>query len=83
LTEKDRSGGSFARCGARFRIIEDNYYFKLGFTAMLIDYIVSHPDFIYPEYVKMKYWGFSKTKNSEIFVSAAPSPSLMGNSPAL
>ena len=68
LTEKDRlPDGSFdPMYGEVTELIEDNYYFKLGeHQQWLIEYIESHPDFIYPESRKNEVLGFLKKEKLE------------------
>ncbi len=75
LTEKDRlPDGSFAPMwGEVQELIEDNYYFKLSVHQQwLIDYIESHPEFIYPEYRKNEVLGFLKNEKLEDLCISRP-----------
>lgn len=79
LTEKDRlPDGTFdPMWGEVNELIEDNYYFKLGVHQQwLIDYIESHPGFIYPEYRKNEVLGFLKNEKLEDLCISRPASRL-------
>lgn len=68
LTNKDRRpDGTFdPMYGEVVELVEDNYYFKLkDHQQWLIEYIESHPDFIYPENRKNEVLGFLKNNTLE------------------
>lgn len=68
LTEKDRlPDGTFdPSWGQVIQLSEENYYFKLkAHQAWLIDYIESHPDFIYPSSRRNEVLGFLKNNELE------------------
>ncbi len=68
LTEKDRlPDGTFDPFwGQVIELSEENYYFRLKeHQAWLIDYIESHPDFIYPSYRRNEVLGFLKNNPLE------------------
>ena len=75
LTEKDRrEDGSFDGIyGEVVRLVEDNYYFKLGrHQQWLIDYIEANPDFVYPDYRRNEVLGFLKNNKLEDLCISRP-----------
>ena len=67
LTDKDRRpDGTFDPVyGDVIELKEENYYFKLkNHQAWLIDYIETHPEFVYPDYRRNEVLGF--LKNNEL-----------------
>ena len=79
LTEKDRlPDGTFdASYGEVTELIEENYYFKLGVhQEWLIEYIETHPDFIYPESRKNEVLGFLKSQKLEDLCISRPAARL-------
>ena len=64
LTDKDRlADGTFDPVfGEVIELVEDNYYFKLkAQQPWLIDYIQTHPEFIYPDSRRNEVLGFLKS----------------------
>jgi methionyl-tRNA synthetase len=79
LTEKDRRpDGTFDPIyGEVVELVEENYYFKLGVhQAWLIDYIVAHPDFIYPENRRNEVLGFLRNHTLEDLCISRPAARL-------
>ena len=75
LTEKDRhEDGSFDEIyGEVVRLVEDNYYFKLGrHQQWLIDYIEANPDFVYPDNRRNEVLGFLKNNTLEDLCISRP-----------
>lgn len=75
LTEKDRRpDGTFdPSYGEVIELEEDNYYFKLSpHQKWLIDYIESHPDFVYPDYRRNEVLGFLKNNPLEDLCISRP-----------
>jgi methionyl-tRNA synthetase len=75
LTEKDRRpDGTFEPIyGNVVELEEFNYYFKLGqHQAWLIEYIESHPDFIYPAMRRNEVLGFLKNQKLEDLCISRP-----------
>lgn len=75
LTEKDRrADGTFdPSYGNVTELVEENYYFKLQEQqAWLIEYIETHPDFIYPDYRKNEVLGFLKNNTLEDLCISRP-----------
>ena len=79
LTEKDRrpDGNFDPSYGDVVELVEENYYFKLkDHQQWLIDYIESHPDFIFPENRKNEVLGFLKNNTLEDLCISRPSSRL-------
>ena len=79
LTERDRRpDGSFDPFyGEVVELVEENYYFRLKeHQAWLIDYIETHPDFIYPDYRRNEVLGFLKNNILEDLCVSRPSSRL-------
>ena len=79
LTEKDRRpDGTFDPVyGQVVELVEDNYYFKLKtHQAWLIEYIESHPEFIYPEMRRNEVLGFLKNNTLEDLCLTRPAARL-------
>ncbi|MCX7871969.1 MAG: methionine--tRNA ligase [Verrucomicrobiae bacterium] len=75
LTEKDRRpDGTFdPSYGEVIELQEDNYYFKLSpHQRWLIEYIETHPNFIYPDYRRNEVLGFLKNNTLEDLCISRP-----------
>ena len=75
LTEKDRlPDGTFdPSYGQVIELSEENYYFKLKeHQPWLLDYIESHPEFIYPSYRRNEVLGFLKSHTLEDLCISRP-----------
>ncbi len=76
LTEKDRlPDGTFpAVYGEVTKLVEENYYFKLGMHQQwLIDYIEKNPGFIQPDYRRNEVLGFLRNNQLEDLCITRPS----------
>ena len=79
LTEKDRlPDGTFdASYGEVVQLSEENYYFRMKDQQQwLIDYIQSHPDFVYPDYRRNEVLGFLKNNELEDLCITRPASRL-------
>jgi methionyl-tRNA synthetase len=79
LTEKDRlADGTFDPIyGEVVELVEENYYFKLkAHQPWLIEYIETHPDFIYPSYRRNEVLGFLKNHPLEDLCITRPAARL-------
>src|SRR5688572_20227307 len=79
LTERDRrADGTFdPSFGEVVELIEDNYYFKLGqHQTWLIEYIESHPEFIFPSYRRNEVLGFLKNNKLDDLCISRPAARL-------
>jgi methionyl-tRNA synthetase len=79
LTEKDRlPDGTFpAVYGEVTKLVEQNYYFKLGaHQQWLIDYIGQNPGFIQPDYRRNEVLGFLNNNTLEDLCITRPSSRL-------
>jgi methionyl-tRNA synthetase len=79
LTDKDRGpDGAFdAKWGDVIELTEQNYYFRLKeHQSWLIDYIETHPEFIYPDYRRNEVLGFLRNNTLEDLCITRPASRL-------
>ena len=79
LTDRDRlPDGTFdAFWGPVIELAEENYYFRLKeHQGWLIDYIESHPEFVWPDYRRNEVLGFLKNNTLEDLCITRPASRL-------
>ncbi|MDK3159893.1 methionine--tRNA ligase [Kamptonema cortianum] len=72
VTEKERrEDGTFPEIyGEVVPLTEENYYFKLGqFQPWLMDYVESHPEFIFPDFRRKEVLGFLQKPLGDLCIS--------------
>jgi len=69
-TEKDLVDGKSPEGNAVERIVETNYFFRMGkYQAWLVDYIEKHPRFIQPEFRRNETLGFLRRPLGDLCIS--------------